>query len=68
MPTRRRNKHSPAPRYWPWVLVGLWLLACLLGPRQLHAHTMPMLAAALPAADAARLGPSPLLPPCVFCR
>lgn len=67
MPTRRRNKHSPAPRYWPWVLVGLWLLACLLGPRQLHAHTVPALGATVSGVDDLRLNPS-RLSPCVFCR
>lgn len=65
MPTRRRNKHSPAPRYWPWVLVGLWLLACVLGPRQLHA--MPSLAKLAVGVDQARLGPAPT-PSCVTCR
>ena len=67
MPTRRRNKYSSAPRYWPWLLVGLWLLACLLGPRQLHAHTVSAFSAAISGVDDVRLNPS-RLPPCVFCR
>ena len=65
MPSRRRHKHSPAPRYWPWVLVGLWLLACVLGPRQLHA--MPSLAGLMADEDRTRLGPAPT-PSCVICR
>ena len=47
MPTRRRNKYSSAPRYWPWLLVGLWLLACLLGALLLPDQALVLLVFAL---------------------
>ena len=74
MATRKRNKQQPTPTYWPWLMVGLWLVACLLGPGQLRAHTVALAPAQPPSLKGlnglmlAQVSAVSKLPPCVFCR